>query len=154
MRLSDFRIRTRIQGGFGLVILVGVAVALAGIWQMTNFGRQVDRLVLAGATVNHSLEVNRLAEAMRRVSLEYKTSLDPNTIGEFSTDVAQAAALLAAAAGASASDEQRQAYQEASEQLAGLKDDFQKLTELGNKIKADRDELYKLSDAVAAASDA
>src|ERR1700722_13060977 len=124
MRLSDFRIRTRIQGGFGLVILVGVAVALAGIWQMTNFGRQVDRLVSAGATVSHSLEVNRLAEAMRRVSLEYKTSLDPNTIGEFSTDVAQAAALLAAA-GASASDEQRQAYQEASEQLAGLKDDFQ-----------------------------
>jgi methyl-accepting chemotaxis protein len=153
MRLSDFRIRTRIQGGFGLVILVGVAVALAGIWQMTSFGREVNRLVSAGATVSHSLEVNRLAEAMRRISLEYKTSLDPSATGEFSTDVAQAASLLAAAAGTSASDEQRRAYQEAGEQIAAVKDDFQKLTELGNKIKADRDELYKLSDAVAVASD-
>src|SRR5271169_2407091 len=122
MRLSDFRIRTRIQGGFGLVILVGVAVALAGIWQMTRFARQVDRLVSAGATVSHSLEVNRLAEAMRRVSLEYKTSFDPNAVGEFATDVDQAAALLAAAAGTSASDEQRKTYQEASDELTGLKD--------------------------------
>jgi methyl-accepting chemotaxis protein len=154
MRLSDFRIRTRIRGGFGLVNLVGVAVALAAIWQMTNFGREVDRLVSAGASDSHSVEVNRLAEAMRRASLDYKTSLDPAAIAEFSIDVTQAAALLAAAAATSPSDEQRRTYQEAGEQLAALKDDFQKLTGLGSQIKADRDELYKLSNTVAAASDA
>jgi len=154
MRLSDFRIRTRIRGGFGLVNLVGVVVALAAIWQMTSFGREVDRLVSAGATVNHSLEVNRLAEAMRRASLEYQTNLDPRAIDEFSTDVSRAATLLAAAAQTSPSDEQRQTYQAAGEQLAALKDDVAKLAALGNKIKADRAELYRLGDAVTAASDA
>src|SRR5258707_2796728 len=73
MRLSNFRIRTRIYVGFGSVILVGLAVALAGIWQMTSFGREVDRLVTAGDTVRRSLQVNRLAEAMRRTSLGYQT---------------------------------------------------------------------------------
>jgi methyl-accepting chemotaxis protein len=154
MRLSDFRIRTRIRGGFGLVNLVGVVVALAAIWQMTSFGREVDRLVSAGATVNHSLEVNRLAEAMRRASLEFKTTLDPRAIDEFSADVTQAATLLAAAARTSAADAQRQTYQTAGEQLAALKDDVAKLAALGNKIKTDRAELYRLGDAVTAASDA
>jgi methyl-accepting chemotaxis protein len=154
MRLNDLRIRTRIQGGFGLVILVGVVVALAAIWQITDFGRQLDRLVGAGATVSRSLEVSRLAEAMRRVSLDYKTALDPNAIGEFAADVDRAASLLTEAGAASQSAEQRQAYQEAGEQITALKDDFQKLSGLGNQIKTDRAELYKLGDALAKASDA
>src|SRR5271154_6951251 len=154
MRLSDLRIRTRIQSGFGLVILVGVAVALAGIWQITNFGRELDRLVAAGAAVSRSLGGNRLAEAMRRISLEYKTSLEPGAIEEFSTDVGRAAGLLAEAGAATQSPERRQAYQEAGEQVAALKDDFQKLSTLGNQIKTERAALYKFSDDLAKASDA
>jgi methyl-accepting chemotaxis protein len=100
--------------------------------------------------VNRSLEVNRLAEAMRRLSLEYKTSLDPSAIDAFAADVTEASNLLAAGQ----AGEQRQTYQEASEQLAALKEDFQHLADLGNQIRANRAELIKLGDALATASDA
>jgi len=154
MRLSDIRIRTRILGGFGLVILVGIAVAAGGIWQMTSFGQEVDRLVTAGTTVNRSFEVSRLAEAMRRLSVEYKTSFDMTAITEFGAAAERAGALLAAAAAADPSAEQRQAYQEASDLLSGLKEDFVHLTTIGNLVKADRTEVIKLGEALAGASDA
>src|SRR6266404_5205931 len=81
-RLSDYRIKTRIHLGFGAVILLGAGVAASGIWEFTALGRQVDRLVAASDNVTRNLEVNRIAEALRRTGLQYKLTGDETAVQE------------------------------------------------------------------------
>ncbi len=154
MRLSDYRIRTRIRAGFATVILLSVIVAASSIWQFGQVGRQVDRLVSASDNVAHNLEVNRIAETMRHVGLQYRTSADEAAIKEFADNTTQATRLLSEAADATLSDERRALLGSAKSEIAAAQQDFDKLAGIGKEIGADRAELFKLGDALSKATDA
>jgi methyl-accepting chemotaxis protein len=153
MRFSDYRIRTRIYLGFGAVIVLGALVTLFGIWQFTNVGGEVDRLVASGAGVARNLEVNRIVEALRRAALKYKTGGDESAIKDFADGAARATSLLQEAATLAASDEQRQITAAATGQLAAIQQDFAKLAAIGKQIKTDRGELFKSGEALKTAAE-
>ncbi|HZS85605.1 MAG TPA: methyl-accepting chemotaxis protein [Stellaceae bacterium] len=154
MRLSDYRIKTRIYTGFGAVILIGLGVAICGVWQFTMLGRRVDRLVAASDNVTRNLEVNRITEAMRRIGLRYKTTGDEAGVKEFAEDASKAEALLGEAADATLSDERRQTYAATKAEFDGIQQEFGKLVAIGKAIAADRAELFKRGEELTKATEA
>src|SRR5262249_24357240 len=107
MRLSDFRIRTRIYVGFAAVIVLAGSVAGPAISQFRALGGNVDRLVSASENATRCIEVNRIAETLNRIASLYKTNPSPATAAEFTEFAARGAALLTEAA-SSATQEQRE----------------------------------------------
>jgi methyl-accepting chemotaxis protein len=154
MKLSDFRIRSRIYAGFGAVILLGAAVTGFGVWQFTALGQDVDRLVAAGADVSRGLEVNRIVEVLRRAALKYKTSGDEAATKEFADGMAQATARLDEAATANPAGEQREIYDAARGTLAEIQTQFNALVAIGTKIKTDRATLFNGGEDLRKASEA
>src|SRR5690348_16992734 len=110
LRLGDYRIKARIYCGFGVVLAVAALLAASGAWQFSRVGRQIDRLAGAAEDVTRNLEVTRIAEALRRIGLQYKTMGDEAAVAEFAEEAGHAALLLDAAAKA-AHDEAQQIYQ-------------------------------------------
>ncbi|MBV9522523.1 MAG: HAMP domain-containing protein [Alphaproteobacteria bacterium] len=153
MRLSDYRIKSRIRIGFGTVILVSAVIAVAGAWQFTRLGRQTDRLVAAADTVVRNLEVNRLAEAMRRIGLQYKTSPEAGAVAEFADTAALAIRLLGEAAEATPAQTRRQLYEAAKAEIGAVQQEFAKLVAIGSRIASDRAELFKGGATLMKASD-
>ncbi|HUK06342.1 MAG TPA: HAMP domain-containing methyl-accepting chemotaxis protein [Stellaceae bacterium] len=152
-RTGNARIRTRISGGFGIVVLIGLAVAVSGVWQLTSIGKQVDRQASAFDNATGNLEASRIGEAMRRLALAYKISPDDQIEKQFRADQARAAELLTAAGHASLSSDQRDANIEASAVVADVGTGFEQLVKLGAKIKDDRDRLLKAGDDLSAQVD-
>jgi methyl-accepting chemotaxis protein len=154
VRFSDFRIRTRIYGAFGAVIVLGAAVTGFGVWQFSALGQDVNRLVTAGAGVARSLEVNRMVELLRRAALKYKTSGDEAAVKEFADGMVRATARLDEATKEPVAEAQRKIYDAARTELAEIEKQFAALTTIGGKIAIDRDALFKGGEALRKASEA
>ncbi|HXY98507.1 MAG TPA: methyl-accepting chemotaxis protein [Stellaceae bacterium] len=152
MRLSDYGIKSRIYAGFGTLVVIAAAVAAFGVFQLGAIDHQVTRFVgISGNTVRN-LEAQHLVERMRRDAVRYQTSQDEAAMADFNVQQAKAADLLAAAIKATLSEERRRLYGEASETLAAVKQNFDKLADLGKKYVALRDKLFTGGDELTAAT--
>jgi methyl-accepting chemotaxis protein len=149
VRLTNLKIRTRIYGGFAAALLVSAVVVGYGIWQFAGLGDGVDQLTGAADNVIRSLEVNRIAEGMRRAGLKYEMTGDEAAIQEFTEATARAKSLLADEKGTT--DAQRQLVVAASEAVASAEKSFAQLADLGKRVKADRADLAKAADTLNAA---
>ena len=152
-RLGNARIRTKISGGFGIVVVIGLAVAVSGVWQLANIGKEVDRLASVSDNVTRNLKASRISEAMRRLALAYKTNADGAIAKEFRADQLRASELLAAASKASLSSEQRGANDLASARVGEVGTAFDELTQMGAQIRKDRDRLFNAGDELSSQVD-
>jgi methyl-accepting chemotaxis protein len=152
MRFSDYKIKTRIYAGFGALVMMAAAVAVFGFFQLGDIDRQVTRFVGIAGNSARNLEVQHIAEKMRRNVLKYQTSQDEAAIPEFDADQAKAIELLAAATKATVSEERRRLYGEASQAIAAAKQNFDKLTGLGKTYATARAKLFSGGDELTAAS--
>ena len=82
MRLSDFKITTRIFGGFGTLILFGALVAGFGVWQLTDIASQVGRLVSVADNNASVVEVGERIQSMLHLGLRYKDDGNAATANE------------------------------------------------------------------------
>ncbi|HLH87729.1 MAG TPA: methyl-accepting chemotaxis protein [Xanthobacteraceae bacterium] len=153
MRLSDFRINTRIYVGFGSLIVIAAALAAFGMIELGSIESQLKKFVGVSGNTARNLTVQRISSRMRRLALQYETSQDQAVVKQFADDDARAIELLAAAARVTLSDERRRLYGDSSATLTSVKQDFDQLVAFGGKLTAARDKLFTGGDELTAATD-
>jgi methyl-accepting chemotaxis protein len=153
MRLSDFRINTRIYGGFGSLIVIAAGLAVFGMVELGAIDGQLKKFVGVAGNTARNLTVQRISARMRRLALQYQTTQDQAAAKQFAEDDAQAIELLAAAAKATISEERRRLYGDSSTNMVSVKQDFDQLVTLGGKLTAARDKLFTGGDELTAATD-
>jgi hypothetical protein len=108
--LNRFRIKVRINAGFGILIAIALLMAAVGGWELTTIGREVGRLWTVSETASRNQQVVGLAEKMRRLSLRLKTTWDDAAVAQYKEAHEKAAELLAIAAQSTLSEDRRQMY--------------------------------------------
>lgn len=71
MSFLNLRIRGRLYGGFGALVLFGIATAVFAVWQLSAINAQVAALTLQS---NNTIRVEEIAtelQAIRRAVLRY-----------------------------------------------------------------------------------
>jgi methyl-accepting chemotaxis protein len=134
--------------------VLGAIVASSGSWQFMNVRQQVGYLVAAGDNVTRGLEVNRLAEAMHRLALRFRSSGDMSAVKEFTDDAAHAKKLLDESMAATTSDERRQLYTEMQGEFNGIRQEFSMLVAVTQAIGDDRSDLLKGGETLTRATEA
>jgi hypothetical protein len=150
MSLLNLRIRGRLYGGFGTLVLFGIATAVFAVWQLGAINAQVAALTLQS---NNTIRVEEIAtelQAIRRAVLRYAFDHDEKTFAEAESRLGKAAGLLEAAGKTTTSEEWRAAFKEVAGDVEGLKT---KRIALGDAVKqmiAGRDLLLTDGDKMAA----
>jgi methyl-accepting chemotaxis protein len=150
MSLLNVRIRGRLYGGFGALVLFGVATAVFAVWQFTEVRTQVSALTLQSTSTIRVEEIATELEAIRRTLLRYAFDHDEKSFAEAESRLGKAAGLLETAGKATASEEWRAAFKEVARDVEGLK---AKRIALGDAVKqmtAGRDLLFTDGDKMAA----
>jgi methyl-accepting chemotaxis protein len=150
MRLSDYRIKSRVFVGFGSLILIAAAVAGFGYFQLTAIESQLSKFVSVAGNTSRNLDVQRLTERMRRLARNYQVTQDETVANEFDSTQTRASELLAAAAKATISEERRRLYGQANQSLSAVKENFSQLVEFGKQVVAARAKLFSGGDELTA----
>ncbi len=107
---SYLGIRSRIYGGMGILVMLGLALAGLGVWNLTSIDGQVARMSALSDNNTRVLRIVGLLETTRRSSLRYKISGTQDALKDSDAAEAQIADLLQAAAKATLSEERRRTY--------------------------------------------
>ena len=150
--LNRLRITSRLYSGFGALIVIGLFVAVFGVFELGNVGGQVEKLVGISGNVTRNLQVSGLAQEMWRNVLRFKGTADESMITEFKKASTEAVDLLAAASKATVSEERHRIYGEASSTITAASGEVGKLTEIVNSMKGNRAKLFSGGDEVTAAT--
>jgi hypothetical protein len=129
--LNQFRIKSRIYAGFGILIVLGTALGLFGVWQQSKVDKQVALLVSMFEGSSANLEIGHGLETLRRAALHYQQFGDDSSATDF--DVAQkgAAAQVQKLLKSAASEQRRQNAQSLQSGLASFRGNFDDLLKVG-----------------------
>jgi hypothetical protein len=150
MSLLNLRIRGRLFGGFGALVLFGIAVAAFAVWQLGEIRAQVAALTLQSTNAIRAEETAVELQAIRRAILRYAFDHDEKSFAEAETRLAKTAGLLEVAAKTAVSEERRAAYRAIAKDVEDLK---AKRIALGDAVKqmiAGRELLFTEGDKMAA----
>jgi methyl-accepting chemotaxis protein len=150
--LNRFRITARIYSGFGVLVALGLALALFAIWQFAATGGQVGSLVTTADHTARIIKVTRLLETVNRAGLRYQTKGDEAMVKEFSDAHAQVSDLLALSVKDALSEERRRTYQEMTGTLVAFKGEFEQLVQLSNAVRTSTAALSKIGGEVVGAT--
>jgi methyl-accepting chemotaxis protein len=150
MSLLNLRIRGRLYGGFGALLLFCVGLAGFGVWQLGELRTQVAALTLQS---NNTIRVGEIAtelQAIRRAILRYAFDHDEKSYAEAETRLKKSTELLEEAGKTTVAEDRRAAYKDIVKDVADLK---AKRLALGDAVKqmvAGRDLLFSDGDKMAA----
>ena len=143
-------IRSRIYGGMGVLVMLGLALAGQGIWQLTLIDAQVARMSALSDNNTRVLQIFGLLETTRRSSLRYKFSATQAALGDGNAADAQIADLLQAATKATLSEQRRQTYQSMAASVAAYHKIRGDLIELIQQIQDNKAKLFNVGDQMSA----
>lgn len=150
--LNRLLIKWRIFGGFGLIVVLGGAMAFYGIWSLSRVGGDVNRLAVLSADTIRTLTEGRNLETMWRATTRYALTGDAALVKEFDDNQARTEALLKnGAENAVSLVRQRQNANLASE-LAQHRATFDNLVKLTTGMLADREKLFTGGEELTAAT--
>jgi methyl-accepting chemotaxis protein len=132
MSLLNLRIRGRLFGGFGLLILFCAALAGFGVSQLSAIQEAVGLMTLESKNTIRAGEISSQLHAIRRAILRYNFDHDEASFVEAEKRLTDVTALLDTAIKATLSDERRAAYREIQKDVDGLKE---KRAALGDAVK-------------------
>ncbi|SHL35006.1 Methyl-accepting chemotaxis protein [Bradyrhizobium lablabi] len=150
MSFLNLRIRGRLYGGFGALILFGAALAGFAVWQLGEIRTQVSSLTVQSANAIRAGEIATELQAIRRAILRYAFDHDEASFAEAEKRLAKANDLLETVGKTTRSEERRAAYIEIAKDVEALK---AKRIALGDAVKqmvAGRDLLFTEGDKMAA----
>jgi len=150
--LGALKIKPRIYTSFGILVLLGVAVAAFGVWQLVNVGGQTTRMVSVSENAARNLEVAKLIELQQRIGLRYRTNPSDDIANELRNAAKRTLELLATASKLTLSDERRLMYDQASAAISTYAGGFEKTVALTNKIQTERAGLFTGGDNLTAAT--
>jgi hypothetical protein len=134
--LSRLTIKTRIYAGFGILMMLGLAVSISGVWQLSTVTDNVKRLTGISDTAGRITDISRLLEVIRRAGLTYKTTGDEAQIKVYEAAQGQAIDFLTAIAKVTTSEERLNIYKSVEDSLQKFRSDFDKLVKTSNAILA------------------
>ena len=71
MSLLNLRIRGRLYGGFGALVVFGLVLAAFAVWQLSQIRNQVSSLTLQSTNTIQVEEIAADLQAIRRAFLRY-----------------------------------------------------------------------------------
>ncbi|MGP0094832.1 MAG: methyl-accepting chemotaxis protein [Xanthobacteraceae bacterium] len=146
-------IKSRIYGGFGILVAFGLALASFAAWQLTSVKGSVEKLGALSDNNTRALEMGRELEIMRRSALRYKFDGDQDALRVGTGAAAKGTELLQSAARATLSEERRQTYNGLVAKITSYQQKRDALVELTKKLQADKQKLFTTGDEVTANTD-
>jgi methyl-accepting chemotaxis protein len=150
MSFLNLRIRGRLYGGFGALLLFCATLAGFGVWQLSAVRDQVGLLSVQSQNAVRIGEITTNLQAIRRSVLRYAFDQDEASLAEADKRLAQVTGLLEEAERTTKSEERRAAYRETEKDVAEVK---AKRAALGDAVKqmlAGRALLFSDGDKMAA----
>ncbi|HUA52714.1 MAG TPA: methyl-accepting chemotaxis protein [Candidatus Sulfotelmatobacter sp.] len=160
---SFLGIRTRINGGFGLLVVLSLGLAGFAFWQLSGIGGQVARMSALSELDSRAAAIGDSFEAIRFAMLRFRAFGDGSELEHAAEAEVRAGHLLDEAQHTSLSDERRRAYETLAQAIGGLRVNRETLAASAQQMQADRAKLStagdtltqsvdKLSEAAAAAN--
>ena len=152
MSLSGLALRTRIYGGFGLLVLLGLALAVFGCWQLSSIKDGVHRMTKLSDGMVRVLQIGRAIETIHRAAIVYTAAGNEESLRDASNAAAKAAELLQAAAQATTSSERRRAYNDLQTSLNEFQRKREALVQSTQAINTERSKLFTGGDQLTSAT--
>jgi methyl-accepting chemotaxis protein len=150
MSFLNFRIRGRLYGGFGALILFCAALAGFGVWQLWGIGDGVASMTIQSRNTIRVVQISSELQAIRRAILRYNFDHDEASFTEAGKRLEDTSVLLDVAIKETRTEERRAVYREIEKDVAELK---LKRAALGDAVKqmvAGKDLLFAEGDKMAA----
>jgi methyl-accepting chemotaxis protein len=150
MSIFSLRIRERLFGGFGLLILFAMGLAGFSVYELSSVRAQIDRLILQSSNTIRAQQVATQLQAIRRAILRYDFDHDEASLVEADKRLAEVTDLLAAATSATIAEDRKAAYQRIAKDIQELKSKRLALGDAVKQMVEGRDLLYSDGDKMAA----
>jgi methyl-accepting chemotaxis protein len=150
MSFWNFRIRGRLYGGFGALLVFCTALAGFAVWQLLSIRDQIETMTVQSRNAVRADVIGTELQAIRRAILRYNFDQDEPSFTEAGERLSRVADLIEEAGKAATSEERRATYRELGNQVAELK---RKRVSLGERVQqfvAGRKLLLVQDDAVTA----
>ena len=150
MSLLNLWIRGRLYGGFGALVLFGIALAAIAVWQLDIIRAQVAALTLQSTNTIRAEEIATELQAIRRAVLRYAFDHDEKSMMEAQARLTKTAGLLEVAGKTTGSDQRRAAFGEVAKDVEEIAKKRIALGDAINQMVAGRDLLFTEGDKMAA----
>jgi methyl-accepting chemotaxis protein len=150
--LNRILIKWRIFGGFGLIVALGVGMAVYGVWGLSSVQTNVDQLTRLSVNTVRVLKTSRLLESMRRATTRYATAPDPALAKEFTDNQAKSEQFLRDSVKDSISPDRLRIYNATLEELTQHRGVFDQLVKSATSAEENRAKLLTGGDELLAAT--
>jgi hypothetical protein len=150
MSFLNLRIRGRLYGGFGALVLFCAALAGFAVWQLGAIHDQVGSLTHLSRNTIRAEEIATVLQATRRTLLRYTFDQDEASFAESEKNLSKVADLLEEAVKTTTSDERRAVYKDAAKEIGELKTKRLALGDAVKQMLAGRILLFTDGDKMAA----
>jgi methyl-accepting chemotaxis protein len=152
MKLLRLGLKTRIYCGFGALVLLGVALAGFGVWELSGIGFNVERMGVLSDNTARITEAESKIQIIRRVSLRYTIDQNEDQLKEAVTAEAEAIERLQAAAAATTVAERRTFYGGLKSDVEALRAKREGLMRITKDLLAARSQLAQVAQDLNAAT--
>jgi methyl-accepting chemotaxis protein len=132
MSLFNLRIRGRLYGGFGALVLFCAALAGFAVWQLGEIHEQSAAMKLQSSNAIRAGEIATELQAIRRALLRYVFDQDDASFAESEKRLSKATDLVEEVIKVTISEERRAAYRDVAKDLAEM---TKKRAALGDVVK-------------------
>lgn len=146
----NLRIRGRLFGGFGALILFGVVLAGLAVWQLLAIRESVDAMTVQSTNAIRAGGIATELHAIRRGILRYTFDQNAESLADADKRLANISTLLEAAVRTVRAEERRVAYKDIEKDIGELKSKRIALEDTIKQMIADRTTLYAEGDKLAA----
>ena len=146
MSLFNLRISGRLYGGFGALVVFGIALAAFAVWQLNQISTQVSLLTLRSTNTIRVEEIATGLQAIRRAVLRYQFDQDEKSIVEAEKRLTTVGEALDLVGKTTASDEWRAAFKDVANTVEGMKTKRIAQVEAGKQMMGGRDFLFTDGD--------
>jgi methyl-accepting chemotaxis protein len=150
MSFLNLRIRGRLYGGFGALMLFCAALAGFAVWQLWGIDTQVAFMTLQSKNAIRAGEIATELQATRRALLRYAFDQDEASFAESEKHLSKITHLLEEAARTTTSEERRAMYTNAIKEMAEMTTKRAALGEAIKQMLAGRNLLFTDGDQMAA----
>ena len=141
-------IRTRINGGFGLLIVLSLGLAGFAYWQFSGISQQVDRMSRLSDLNSQAAAIGDSFEAMRFALLQFRAFGAQAALQQAAEAEARAEQQLSTARETTTLDERRKSYDVLIAGLEGLKSNRETLIKAAQEMQAERAKLDTVGEDV------
>jgi methyl-accepting chemotaxis protein len=141
-------IRTRINGGFGLLVVLALGLAGFAYWQFSGISQQVDRMSRLSDLNTQAAAIGDSFEAMRFALLRFRAFGEQAALQQAAEAETRAEQQLAAARETTVLDDRRKSYDALIAGLDALKANREILVKAAQEMQAERAKLDTVGEDV------